>query len=217
MPRIHADDSQLSDATRAVMYLPGVFTRARKSALKSTGWMVQQELRNHVEYGGTGWPALHPLTTSFRQKFGARGKWIKRRSHPGPLFWLGKFARYRVEDQGDTVKVHFGKSKAGQKGTFDKSLIGIVERAEKGETTRVTPAMRRFMAATRRDRPKSQTPGQTYFPLKKTTTTLKTPPRPIFSPVWRKVNPKIAPWFEKKFNTAFDRYFTGEAKEMDII
>ncbi|MDY6903692.1 MAG: hypothetical protein SWH61_03310 [Thermodesulfobacteriota bacterium] len=212
MPRIQVDDKQLSQATRDLMILPGLFSRARRSALKSVGYMVQQTLRNHVEYGGAGWPALHPLTRMFKHKYGAKGRWIKRSFHEGPLFWLGKFARYRVEDQGDTVKVHFGKSKKGQKGTFNKELVGIVDRAERGETIRVTPKMRRFLAATRRRRPKSQEPGGTYFPLKKTTKTLKTPARPIFSPVWRKVRPTIMPLFEKKFNGALDRYLLGTKK-----
>jgi hypothetical protein len=209
MTKINVDYSELSEATRAVMNLPGQFTRARKSALKSTGWMIQQELRNHVEYGGSGWPALHPLTRSFRHKYGIRSKWTKRRSHPGPLFWLGKFARYRVEDSGDTVNIHFGK---GKKGGFDRGLMADVHRAEAGDVVKVTPAMRRFLAATRRKRPKNQIPGQTYFPLKKSTSTLKTPPRPIFTPVWNKVSPRIAPWFEKKFNAALDRYITGAKK-----
>lgn len=206
MVELHTDYSELSEATRAVLNLPGLFTRARKSALRSTGWYVQQELRNHVEYGGTNWPALHPLTQRFRHKYGLGSHWVKRRSHPGPLFWLGKFARYRVDDRGEEVSICFGKSKKGRPGTEDRGLMSVVRRAEEGEVIRVTPAMRRFLAATRRKRPKQQEPGKTYFPLKKSTRQLQVPPRPIFKPVFRKVRGRIMPWFEQKFWGAFDRY-----------
>lgn len=212
MVELHVDYSELSEATKAVLKLPGLFERARKSALKSTGWYVQQELRNHVEYGGTNWPALHPLTKKFRHKYGLGSHWVKRTHHPGPLFWLGKFARYRVDADGREVTICFGKSKRGSPGTEDRGLMWVVRRAEEGETIHVTPAMRRFLAATRRKRPKQQEPGRTYFPLKKTTRRLKVPPRPIFGPVFKKVRPKIMPWFERKFWDAFDRYTTGKDK-----
>lgn len=42
--------------------------RARRSALASTGNMIRQELRNHIEYGGTGWPSLHPLSKRRKDK-----------------------------------------------------------------------------------------------------------------------------------------------------
>ena len=220
MPEIKADFSQLSDAVKHTMNLPGVFTSARRSAIKSVGWMVQQNLRNHIEYGGTGWPALHPLTQAFRHKFGARGRWTKRRNHPGPLFWLGKFARYRTMDHGDTVHVDFGKSRKGQKGTINYGLMEVVARAEEGDVVAVTPKMRRFLGATRRKRPKDQEPGRTFFPLKAETTRIRIQKRPIFGPVWTKVAPDIPVWFEKKFVSALDRRLAGvygEGKPNDRV
>ena len=209
MPEVNVDFSQLSDAVKATMSLPGVFTSARRSAIKSVGWMVQQNLRNHIEYGGTNWPKLHPLTQTFKHKYGARGRWTKRRGSSTALFWLGKFARYRTLDKGDTVRVDFGKSKKGQAGTIDYGLMSVVARAEEGDVIAVTPKMRRFLGATRRQRPKVQVPGQTFFPLRSDTTRIRIPPRPIFTPVWNKVAPDIPKWFETRFLGALDRRLSG--------
>lgn len=198
-----------AEIERALTKLPGILERARKSALSSTGWMVQQEVRNHVEYGGEGWPPLHPLTRKFRKKRGVgKAQWAGRRrgDHQTALLWLGKFARYRVDSDGTFVQIDFGKSRKGQPGSFDPQLIGVVKRAEAGETIRVSEDMRRFLGATRRKRPRKQIPGQTFFPLKKSTTKIEIPPRPIFGPVWKKVHSRIPDYFQGKFSKAFERY-----------
>ncbi len=213
---IKMEEKGLREVTRTLMSLPGIFTRARKSALKSAGWMVQQELRNHIEYGGSSdWPGLHPLTAAFKKKRtkSGKGNWIKRRFAPhSPMFWLGKFARYRVDSEGTFVQIDFGKSRRGQPGTVDPQLASTVRRTEKGERIPVTDAMRGKLAATRRKRPKKQTPGATYFPLKKSTHVLTVPKRPVFAPVWKKVKSKIPVHFESKFYKALDRYRTGRKR-----
>ena len=213
---IKMEEKGLKEVTRTLMSLPGIFTRARKSALKSSGWLVQQEMRNHIEYGGSSdWPPLHALTAAFKKKRtrGGKGNWIKRRSAPkSPMFWLGKFARYRVDSDGTFVQIDFGKSKRGPPGTVDPQLAATMRRTEKGERIRVTDAMRKKLAATRRKRPKNQISGVTYFPLKKSTHSLQIPKRPIFAPVWKKVKPKIPDYFEEKFYKALDRYISGGKK-----
>jgi len=200
----------LNAITKAMIRMPGVFQRARKSALGSLGWHLRGELRDYIERGGEGWPERHPLTLMFRKKRGIQHKWIKRRkAPPHPLEWLGKFARYLIDSDGTTLQVDFGKSRRGQPGQMDPTLSAIARRAEEGETIHVTPAMRRFLATTRRKRPKRQIPGETYFPLRKSTKVLKIPPRPIFDPVWRKVRSKIGPWFEAKFWANVEAYEKG--------
>jgi hypothetical protein len=211
--RIDIEEINLDELTRTLTKMPGLFRRARISALKSTGYLVQQEVRNHVEYGGTGWPALHPLTLKFRKKRGVgTSQWSGRRrgDHQTALFWLGKFARYRVDDDGTVVQIDFGKSRKGQPGTVDPQLMPVVKRAEEGETIAVTEKMRRFFGATRRKRPKRQIPGETYFPLKKSTTKIEIPPRPIFSPVWKKVHGRIPAHFKDRFYRSVDRQITGK-------
>ena len=209
---INVDEKGLKEVTKRLLNLPGIFKRARKSALKSTGWLIQQELRNHIEYGGSGdWPKLHPLTAGFRKKRKVGGNWIKRRFPPNsPMFWLGKFARYRTDQAGTYVQIDFGKSKRGQPGTIDPELAAVAIRSEKGETVSVTSATRRKFAATRRKRPKKQVIGATYFPLRKDTRTLEIPKRPTITPVWKKMKPKTAAHFEKKFYKALDRYMAAQ-------
>lgn len=182
--------------------------RAKKSALSSLGWWIRGELRNHVEYGGSGWPDLHPMSSKFRKKRGVGSAWRGRRrgKHETAMGWLGKFARYLAHPNGDGLIVMFGKSARKDTITTSKFLMGVVKRAEEGERIRVTEKMRRFFGTTRRKRPKKQTVGQTYFPLKKTTTVLEIPKRPIFDPVERKVQPRAPGYFKDKFIKALERY-----------
>lgn len=209
MAYVQLDYEGFSELTRSVVNLDGVFARARKSALKSVGWHLRGWLRDYVEKGGEGWPALHPLTARFRHKRGVLAHWVKRQNaKTEALGWLGKFARYRVEKD-ESVMIAFGKSRVGKLGREDPELAAIAQRAESGESIAVTPAMRHFLAATRRKRPKAQEAGGTYFPLRKSTTRLKTPKRPIFEPVWRKYGDKTLALFEEKFWAAYNEYTGG--------
>ena len=203
----------IDKVTKTFMMMPGIFERARKSSLKSLGWWIMGEVRNHVEYGGDNWPDLHPLTEKFRKKYNLAHKWVKRRSAPpSPLFWLGKFARYRVDDEGTLVHIDFGKSRKGRPGTMDPKLVHIAKRAEEGDRIQVTEKMRRMWAATKRKRPKGGKVGDQFHALKKSTNVLKVPPRPIFGPVFKKVQPKAGAYFRDKFWKAIDRYTKGTKK-----
>lgn len=205
MIAIRIDTSSLRDGARKLGAMPAQVERARISAMKSTGWMAMTELRNHVEYGGTGWAPLHPMTLKYR----------KRKSvPPTPLFWLGRFARYRVNPSGTLADIDFGKSRSGSPGTYDPQLTDMVKRHERGLRIPVTERMRLFMGATRPKgrRGKHSIPGRDYFPLRRSTHAIRIPARPIFDPVWNKVAPKIPRYFAMKFNAAIDRYMSGGAK-----
>lgn len=201
--RITLKTSGLDELTRATMALPGVFAKARKRALQSTGNMVRAEVREFVEGGGENWPALHPLTAAYRRGKGDV-KWMRAgRRRGGPLFFLGRFARYRVDAGGSVVEVDMGKSRAGEPGTFDPLLISWARRAEEGATIPVTPKMRRRWAASKsklgKRARKTAVAGQDYFALRKSTQFLRVPKRPIFGPVFRRVESKITPHFRQKF------------------
>jgi hypothetical protein len=204
------DITQLNQATREVMDLPGLFNRARISAMKSTGWMIRTEMRAFIESGGAGsWPGLHPVSRFYAKKYKTGiARWI-RPSAPakGPMFWLGKHARYRVTD--NTAMIGFGRSAKGETGTLSPFLMHVLDRAERGEKTTVTGKARRFFGATRRSNRQGQEPGTTFFPLKKDTTTLETEKRPVFEPVLARIEAKIAPYYEDKFWTAVNRYRQG--------
>lgn len=203
--------SGLSETTRVVMDLPGKFLKAKKSAMGSVGWLVMGELRNHLEYGGNGFEALHALTKTYWKKHGGSGLWVKRRSAPrSPAEWLGKFARYRVSDTGSIVQIDFGKGKKKKNpGRLDPQLSVIARRIDSGENITVTEKMRKKWAATfYRAKARGGKPevGVNYFPLKKSTTTLRNPARPIFQPVFRKIEPKVSGIFEQKF---WESYYRG--------
>lgn len=171
--------------------------RAHASALKSCGWLVRGELRNHVEYGGDNWAPLHPLTAAFKR---TKSGWKKRQVPPSPLYWLGRFARYVAPRDASQVEIGFGKSNKRRAGTIDRSLNDLVRKHEKGRTVPVTAAIRRYWAQTKR------------FFLRRTTTVLKIPARPSIGPVFRKMRSVIPTHFQKKFTTAMHRYLTGGAK-----
>lgn len=202
----------LSDTTKTVMDLPGRFHSAKKSAMGSVGWLVMGHLRNHVEYGPAEWDALHGLTNKFRKQtrtLGA-GNWVMRQAPPpSPAFWLGKFARYRVSRSGDTVQIDFGRGKRGkQPGRLDPNLSATARRIDSGEHIKVTDKMRKKWAATwYRAKARGQTPvvGKNFFPLRKSTTMIDIPARPIFSPVFRKVQPLVGSFFEQKFWASYHK------------
>lgn len=208
--RIDIQYSDISQLIKDVMMLPGIFTKARSSALKSTGFWIRGEIRDYVESGGEGkWPKLHALTLKFWKKYAAkagRKSWFGRTRKTSALYWLGKFARYRVNKKADLLQVDFGKSRKGEPGRLDPQLVQTAKRAEMGATISVTDEMRRFLALTKRKRPKKQIPGKTYFPLKKSTTKIKIPKRSIFAPVFAQVKRRVPGYFEKKFWSELKRY-----------
>jgi len=190
---------------------PALAERARKSALSSTGWWIRTELRNHVEYGGSGWPSLHPLSKSRRKDKAGNWKTANKRS---PLDWMGKYARYIMAGDKESVTIDFGRSKKGKAGSVDKYLSAIARKHERGATVKVTPSMRRKMAMTamgRKGKRKGE-PGTGYFPLKTSTKYLQIPKRPSIGPVFRKVKPKVAGYMRDKFWAAFKRYQLGGKK-----
>lgn len=230
---LSVDTKALSEATREVMGISELFKRAERSALKSTGWMIRNEMRGFIESSGRGtWAGYHPLTLKYKKKFKAREKekykkgsvaWgkvdVKKRL--GPLYWLGKQARYRVA--GDEASVGFGFSHSGGEmrtrgdgtrrklapASMDPFLMNVIGRAEEGEVTNVTKAMRRFFGLTRSGNQGWQEAGFTMFPLKRSTSVLETPKRPIFDPVMARVQDMIAPHFENQFWQAIERYRFG--------
>ena len=162
------DDSQLSEAVKTVAALDAKqFKTARISAMKATGYMIRKEMVDYIE-NDLG-PERHPVTAKYKKKVGSM--WPLRRSRTtNPAGWLAKVVRYRAAKDGSAVQVDFGKSRAGEPGTFDAELQRMARRTEEGQTVRVTDKMRRaFAAGTRRKRPKQQTPGETYFPLREST------------------------------------------------
>jgi len=197
-------------ANLSVKY-PALAERARKSALKSAGWWIRGELRNHVEYGGTGWPSLHPLSKSRRKDKAGLWRTANKRH---PLEWMGKFARYVTDVNAESVTIDFGRSRKGKAGSVDKYLSAIARKHERGALIKVTPSTRSMMGLTAMGRTGNRRgkPGVGYFPLQNTTKYMEIPKRPSIGPVFRKVKPKVAGYMRDKFWAAFNRYQSGGAK-----
>ncbi|MFA5704447.1 MAG: hypothetical protein WC982_13140 [Advenella sp.] len=209
------DKNEIDEATRMAMTLPGIFTRARVSALKSLGWMIRSEVVKHIRTNGSGqWPRVHPFTLRFGKGFGGAPKRRRRRSSYVPYRFLNRLVRYRVDDDGEMVQIDIGKGRGGQPGQYDREMFDLVRRVSTGQTVRVTQKMRGWFGLTRYKDPWSDTPepygrlktGETFFPLRKSTTELKVPPRPIFDPVWRKTRSEIPGHFADRFWRALKRY-----------
>lgn len=207
---VTVDTKPLDTLAERLGRLPYEIRWARTSALKSTGYFVRQEVADHIRTGGRGtWPEVHPLTATFRKKRGVKHRWFGRRLEKAPLEWLAQYVRYRTDSAAGLVQVSVGKSRSGKPGVFDPEFIAIVRRVQEGERTAVTEKMRRFFGATRRRRPKRQIPGLTFFPLKKSTRWLWTPPRPIFDPVLARIEHEIPRHFERKFLRALKKHREG--------
>lgn len=173
-----------------------VFWESRRSALSSVGFFFMEAIRRHVE----DFPASeHPLTAVYHKKFGPnfgfteRGFFSRDRT---PFFAFGKFARYAVY-RADTVVLGFGKTKKKQPGRFDPFLEAVMARVQSGQTIPVSDRMRRKIAA--------GTKG--VFALRKTTTTLQIPPRPIEKPVFAAQRAAVFPLFREKFVKALEKRY----------
>ncbi len=190
----------LNETLSKLAKLPADAEHARKSALRGIGFEVRGEVKKFIQSGGEGWKPLSPLTKKFRQN--KVGKWSRRTNKNSPFFNLGKFARYSLDNSGNSVSIFMGKKK---KGKADNFLQNVAKRAEFGERIAVTKKARRHVAATRNGRRKNAQLGKDYFALKKTTTQIVFPKRPIFAPVFRRVAPKVPRWFRDKFVASLKR------------
>lgn len=93
---VQVKTEQLSETARMLMELPGLFARARVSALKSLGWAVQQELKNEgrkATHGGyLHWQELNPHTGVLARARDKSGRsqyvyWPKGNRHTGKIRW----------------------------------------------------------------------------------------------------------------------------------
>jgi len=196
----------LKETIRNMAEMPGLYKQARKSAMKSVGYEVQQELKSYGkmarQHTAGPWPRLHAATprikSAKRKPITARQRRYKRGPRKGqvvpkyrtrsgsmntsnPMARLVNAPRYRVNSQGTAVQVGFYGTPAS-----------LVAKHEDPYTVRVTPKMRRFFWAL-------------SLPLAKETKTLRIPERPLFSPVRDKMVPRLGDIFEDKFLRALER------------
>lgn len=207
---VQIETEGLSEATKAVLELPGLFARARASALKSLGYHIQQDLKMEAKRAVNGgylrWDPLNPHTgilARTKDRFGRkRGLGYKRTRRNGqvisrtstrrePFSRLSNAIRYKVDAEEDFVEIGFLNPKP--------HFFVWLKKHARGYTVPVTPRMRKKFFAL-------------GFPLKKETTQLQVPARPWVSPVEAAWSSKVLPFFEKKFWDSYNRYTSGRSK-----
>ena len=172
---------------------PKIIKRATKSGLGSVGYYLIQELKTQITtqgaYASGKWKSQHPLTRLPKQKTGRSERIRLKRNKP--LFGLRRFTRYRVSDT--AVQVLFARSIKGKAlGGIDSLMNSFIARSEFGETQQLTKKSKKFRAAR-------------GFAVRKSTTTIRIPPRRTITPVFNKNKNKLLGVFEKKFNESVDR------------
>jgi len=180
--------------------------RVALKALKSTGWMVQQNWR--LWFNAPGWAANSPLTKALGGKRAG-------------LKFLRQFVRYKAFSDQMAVAIGFGKGRSRAKklsdgytgvgitGLVADSLLGadpvisyIASKAEYGWHGQVSDKMRRFVASKTRARSKAAKPkvGRNYYALSKSKAFIDVPKRPVAAPYFARIMPKIPAYFLIKFN-----------------
>lgn len=220
VPTINIDDSQLQ---RFLKESPRRANWALSEAIKAAGGHWRKVIIEFIKRGGNGmWPPLRPMTKKLKLDAGYDAleaskplQFLKRIisfkfSRPkktGPqvkigIFLLRKTSRkeklqttYKKDSRGNSVGHKYStKAKASQyqyfKKYFKMTTGMFLKRLEQGWTRRVTKKSRKYH-------------GAIGYPIKKSTKTIRIPPRPLKAPVWSTEKHKIAPYVEKKFFKVF--------------
>jgi len=182
-----------------------VVRRVSLKALKSTGWMVQQNWRQYFK--DPGWASVSKLTKSLDTRAG--------------LKFLRQFVRYKAFPDNMAVAIGFGKGKSvkkksgasytglGRYGLAAGSLLGadaeimaIAEKAEYGWHGPVTERMRHYVAAATRARSKAKHPvvGRNYVAFSKSKTNIDVPARSVSRVYFDRIKTKISDYYLIKFS-----------------
>ena len=150
--------------------------QAVEIAVRAEGYRLRRVIKESISSGKAGSFSFRPLSMIAR----------KMRHRKKPLLPLRVAVRYAVGNKPFQVRVGFPGTFMGMDGRFgalSKSWRRIAYIQQKGFTTPVTPYLRQKLAAYGASLSKRSS-FRKYFFLKKTTTHLRTPARPIISPIW---------------------------------
>jgi len=197
---------------------PQYADRAISSALSSEGDRLRDLIKTAIQTGGPDghkWEKLNPHTGVLSQVKAAKGKDPKYRLKNYKKVWRGKkgskwkgteykpsilstktapmaklagAVRYNYDPADKMVNVGFIRA-----GNISESVFKLVRMQAKGFSTKITPDSRRMLFAL-------------GFPIKKSTTSFKTPPRPLIEPIFRQEEKDIMRNIEKKFMSSILRY-----------
>jgi hypothetical protein len=212
MADFRARVKDLGKLQQSVLFKPGLFRRATISAMKSLSWHIQKDLQFHWQKGDErlGWKPRNPHTPVLnraRNKIKARGghlKWKRTRYQgagkrglvvprlgggalqPFPRFSGG--IRYKADWRDLLTTIGFVNA------TYP--FQSMLRKLARGYETPVTPRSRRRAFAL-------------GFPLKKSTTVLRTPGREGFGKVYEAWKDKAPLVFATQFWRSVNRYRGG--------
>lgn len=179
---------------------PGLAKRAVRSALKSEGYRLKDELQQNIRPGGpdsADWP---PLSNYYEKMARGKRRRYKRRQigrfspdamHPSakvPMLKIRSGIRYKVDPDMDLVSIGFVDMRP--------KALRLLSMLQEGFTTPVTEKMRRWFFAL-------------GLPISPATKELKSPPRPLVGPVFSEQKDRIAKNLPKKFFANMQRYMSG--------
>ncbi|SDU38336.1 hypothetical protein [Desulfobacula phenolica] len=220
MLEIHLDERgelAIENISALLKAFPQYAERATASALNSEGYRLKELIQAAIRRGGVDgeWDTLNPHTgvlsqvkaaikkkPSYRLKNykmvwkGEKGSkrrvkqytQVKLSTRTQPLLRLAGAVRYKYDPDMQMVNIGFIRS-----GNISGSILRLARMHARGSKTPVTPDMRKMLFAL-------------GFPIKKTTTVLKTPARPVIEPVFEQEKDNIMGNIERKFIAAINRY-----------
>ncbi len=150
----------------------------QRKAMKSAGWMMQQEIKRGIRSGAPGGRRY------------AAGVGSKMRREIDEIMSLRRQSRepksrYNLLGKLPNAVVYQYKDGQVVVGWASKSAVRIGTWMEKGVDQPVTPPMRRMLLSAG------------VF-LNEDTTRIVIPPRPTYDPMAQVLEPKVAPWIEQK-------------------
>jgi hypothetical protein len=195
---------------------PQYAERATASALKSEGFRLRNLVKAAIRAGGVDgnkWEKLNPHTgvlARLRTRSGRIGnvknykmvwkgqkgskkqvrqyKDVMRSTKSKPLSKLAGAVRYDYDPNDQMVSIGFIQS-----GGVSPAMIKLAGMHAKGFKTKITPKMRKMLFAL-------------GFPVKKSTSYLESPARPVIEPVFRQEEGDIMRNVEAKFMASIMRY-----------
>jgi len=149
---------------------------AARTAVKVEGYWLKNQLKIEIERGAPGGQRFSPLSLIAQaRKYRSKNK--------SPLHRLGKLVRYRTsytQKGGMTFEVGFVNPTKGAK--LSKSWVRLVQLHQEGRKIPVKEEMRKGLITIAQGMKKGKI--RNVFFLKKTTTDVKIPARPIIDPFW---------------------------------
>ena len=196
---------------RALAFLrafPQFAARAEKSAVSSAGWRMRAAIRKYIRSGGEGaWPrsvklefgearrARRPLQALAAMVYYAQEGFSTAGGHPVARIYPGMDFEWRMRMLRGWMAGRAGARGGKRIGKEAPSPMRFFRKAEEGAVYPVTEKMRRAMALM-------------GMPMRKTTTELVVPRRPIFEPVWNKERKTLGQFMLERYVKAMLRYAT---------